>query len=97
MTDMSRNNWTFGAQIVTAVGMFIVTLGILFIATLTYLDREDQGFRNEIRTELTTIRTEMQTDFTEIRAAMRDMNHRLDNINTRLGRVEGYLRVSSEE
>lgn len=86
MTEMSRNNWTFGAQIVTAVGMFIVTLGILFIATLTYLDREDQGFRNEIR-----------TDLTEIRAAMRDMNSRLDNINTRLGRVEGYLRVSGEE
>ena len=86
MTEMSRNNWTFGAQIVTAVGMFIVTLGILFIATLTYLDREDQGFRNEIR-----------TDLTEIRAAMRDMNNRLDNINTRLGRVEGYLRVSGEE
>ena len=86
MTEISRDNWTFGAQIVTAVGMFIVTLGILFIATLTYLDREDQGFRNEIR-----------TDLTEIRAAMRDMNHRLDNINTRLGRVEGYLRVSGEE
>ena len=86
MTEMSRDNWTFGAQIVTAAGMFIVTLGILFIATLTYLDREDQEFRNEIRTGLT-----------EIRAAMRDMNNRLDNINTRLGRVEGYLRVSGEE
>ncbi len=97
MTEISRDSWTFGAQIVTAVGMFIVTLGILFIATLTYLDREDQEFRNEIRTELAAIRTEMQTDFTEIRTAMRDMNNRLDNINTRLGRVEGYLRVSGEE
>ncbi|MXY48186.1 MAG: hypothetical protein F4Y38_02685 [Gemmatimonadetes bacterium] len=86
MTVTSRDNLTFGAQIVTAVGMFIVTLGILFIATLTYLDREDQEFRNEIR-----------TDLTEIRTAMRDMNIRLDNINTRLGRVEGYLRVSGEE
>ncbi len=86
MSEISRDNWTFGAQIVTAVGMFIVALGILFIATLTYLDREDQGFRNEIR-----------TDLTEIRTAMRDMNNRLDNINTRLGRVEGYLRVSGEE
>lgn len=86
MTEMSRDNWTFGAQIVTAVGMFIVTLGILFIATLTYLDREDQEFRNEIR-----------TDLTEIRAAMRDMNNRLDNINTRLGRVEGFLRVPGND
>ncbi|MDE2727196.1 MAG: hypothetical protein OXI19_04185 [Gemmatimonadota bacterium] len=86
MTEMTRDNLTFGAQIVTAIGMFIVTLGILFIATLTYLDREDQEFRNEIR-----------TDLTEIRAAMRDMNNRLDNINTRLGRVEGYLRVSGND
>ena len=97
MTVMSRDNWTFGAQIVTAVGMFIVTLGILFIATLTYLDREDQEFKNEIRTELIAIRTEMQTDFMEIRTAMRHMNNRLDNMNTRLGRVEGYLRVSGVE
>ena len=86
MTVTSRDNWTLGAQIATAVGMFIVTLGILFIATLTYLDREDQEFRNEIRTELSEIRTEM-----------RDINNRLDNINTRLGRVEGYLRLSSDE
>ena len=86
MTVTSRDNWTFGAQLVTAVGMFLVTLGILFIATLTYLGREDQEFRNEIR-----------TDLTEIRAAMRDMNNRLDNINTRLGRVEGFLRVPGND
>ena len=79
MTMTSRDNWTFGAQIATAVGMFIVTLGILFIATLTYLDREDREFRTEMRT------------------AMRDMSNRLDDINTRLGRVEGYLRISGDE
>ena len=79
MTVMSRDNWTFGAQIVTAVGMFIVTLGILFIATLTYLGREDQEFRNEIRAELSAIRSEMH------------------DMNTRLGSVEGYLRVSGDE
>lgn len=75
MTVTSRDNWTFGAQLVTAVGMFLVTLGILFIATLTYLGREDQEFRNEIRAELSAIRSEMH------------------DMNTRLGRVEGYLRV----
>lgn len=79
MTVTSRDNWTFGAQLVTAVGMFLVTLGILFIATLTYLGREDQEFRNEIRAELSAIRSEMH------------------DMNTRLGRVEGYLRVSGEE
>ena len=79
MTVTSRDNWTFGAQLVTAVGMFLVTLGILFIATLTYLGREDQEFRNEIRAELSAIRSEMH------------------DMNTRLGRAEGYLRVSGEE
>ena len=90
MTVTSRDNWTLGAQIATAVGMFIVTLGILFIATLTYLDREDREFRDEVRTELTAIRTEMRT-------AMRDVNNRLDDMNTRLGRVEGHLRISGDE
>lgn len=79
MTEASRDNWTFGAQLVTAAGMFLVTLGILFIATLTYLGREDQEFRNEIRAELSAIRSEMH------------------DMNTRLGRVEGYLRVSGDE
>ena len=97
MTVTSRDNWTLGAQIATAVGMFIVTLGILFIATLTYLDREDREFRDEVRTELTAIRNEMRTDFAEIRTEMRDMNNRLDDMNTRLGRVEGYLRLSGDE
>ena len=75
MSVTSRDSWTFGAQLVTAAGMFLVTLGILFIATLTYLGREDQEFRNEIRAELSAIRSEMRY------------------MNTRLGRVEGYLRV----
>ena len=79
MTVTSRDNWTFGAQLVTAAGMFLVTLGILFIATLTYLGREDQEFRNEIRAELSAIRSEMH------------------DMNTRLGRVEGYLRVPDAE
>ena len=75
MSVTSRENWAFGAQLITAAGMFLVTLGILFIATLTYLGREDQEFRNEIRAELSAIRSEMH------------------DMNTRLGRVEGYLRV----
>ena len=79
MSETSRDNWTFGAQLVTAAGMFLVTLGILFIATLTYLGREDQEFRNEIRAELSAIRSEMH------------------EMNTRLGRVEGYLRVPDAE
>ncbi len=79
MSVTSRDNWTFGAQLITAAGMFLVTLGILFIATLTYLGREDQEFRNEIRAELSAIRSEMH------------------DMNTRLGRIEGYLRVPDAE
>ena len=79
MTVTSRENWAFGAQLVTAAGMFLVTLGILFIATLTYLGWEDQEFRIEIRAELSAIRSEIH------------------DINTRLGRVEGYLRVADAE
>lgn len=79
MSVTSRENWVFGAQLITAAGMFLVTLGILFIATLTYLGREDQEFRNEIRAELSAIRSEMH------------------DMNTRLGRVEGYLRVPDAE
>ena len=73
MSVASRDNWTVDAQLVTAAGVFLVTLGILFIATLTNLGREDQEFRNEIRAELTAIRTEMH-----------DMNTRLGRIEDNL-------------
>ena len=90
MTVTSRDNWTFGAQIATAVGMFLVTLGILFIATLTYLDREDKEFRDEVRSEL----KEMRTEFVALRTEFSSMRSEIHDMNTRLGRVEGYLRVS---
>ena len=86
MTPPSQENRIFGAQIVTVVGMFFVTLGILFIATLTYLDREDREFRNEVRDEFAAVRTEI-----------RDEYNRPDHLNTRLGGVEGYLSVSGDE
>lgn len=90
MATTSRDYWTFGAQIATVVGMFLVTLGILFIATLTCLDREDKEFRDEVRSELKEMRTgfvALRTEFSSMRSAIHDMS-------TRLGRVEGYLRVS---
>ena len=72
MTVMSRDNWTFGAQVITAVG-------ILVIAILTFVNQANSEFRNEIRTELAAIWSEVR------------------DINTRLGRVEGYLRVPDTE
>lgn len=79
MNGMSRENWAFGAQIVSAIG-------ILVIAVVTFINQSNKEFRDEIRTELTGLRTEL----TSIRSEMHDMN-------TRLGRVEGYLRVSVNE
>ena len=68
MTVLSRDNWVFGAQVITAVG-------ILVIAILTFVNQANREFRNEIRTELAAIKSEVQ------------------DINTRLARVEGFLRV----
>ena len=72
MTVMSRDNWAFGAQVITAVG-------ILVIAILSFVNQANSEFRNEIRTDLAAIRAEVR------------------DINTRLARVEGYLRVSDTE
>ncbi len=83
MTVMSRENWAFGAQIVSAIG-------ILVIAVVTFINQSNKEFRDEIRTELTGLRTDMQSEFASIRSEIHDMN-------TRLGRVEGYLRVSGNE
>ena len=83
MTGMSRENWSFGAQIVSAIG-------ILVIAVVTFINQSNKEFRDEIRAELTGLRTEMQSEFASIRSEIHDMN-------TRLGRVEGYLRVSVNE
>ena len=83
MTAMSRENWAFGAQIVSAIG-------ILIIAVVTFINQSNKEFRDEIRTELTGLRTDMQSELASIRFEIHDMN-------TRLGRVEGYLRVSGNE
>ena len=79
MTVMSRENWSFGVQLVSAIG-------ILVIAVVTFINQSNKEFRDEVRAELTGLRTEL----TSIRSEMHDMN-------TRLGRVEGYLRVSVNE
>ena len=72
MTVMSRDNWAFAAQVITAVG-------ILAISILTFVNKANSEFRNEIRTELAAIRAEVR------------------DINTRLARVEGFLRVPDSE
>ncbi len=83
MNGMSRENWSFGVQIVSAIG-------ILVIAVATFINSSNKEFRDEIRAELSGMRTEMQSEFASIRSEIHDMN-------TRLGRVEGILRVSGSE
>lgn len=83
MTIMSRENWAFGAQIISAIG-------ILTIAVVTFINQSNKEFRDEIRTELTGLRADMRSELASIRSEIHDMN-------TRLGRVEGYLRVSGNE
>ena len=79
MAVASREDWTFGAQLITAVG-------ILVISVLTFVNRSNKEFRDEMRTELTAIRTEI--------VSMREDIH---DMNTRLGHVEGHLRMLSNE
>ena len=72
MTVMSLDNWAFGAQVITAVGVLETTI-------LTFVNQANSEFCNEIRTELAAIRAEVR------------------DINTRLARVEGYLREPDTE
>ena len=53
MSAMSRDNWAFGAQVSTAVGILAITI-------LTFVNQANSEFRNEIRTELAAIRAEVQ-------------------------------------
>ena len=50
---MSRKYWTFGAQVITAVG-------VLVMAKLAIANHANSEFRTEIRIELAAIRTEVR-------------------------------------
>ena len=89
-TTASREDWTFGAQIITAVGILVITV-------LSFVNQSNKEFRDDIRTELTAIRTEMRTEFTAIRTEIVSMREDIHDMNTRLGRVEGHLRISNKD
>ena len=79
MAIMSRDNWTFGAQIITAAGVLVITV-------FAFVNQINQEFRDEVRSNFKEMRTEL--------ASMREEMH---DMNARLGRVEGYLRISNEQ
>ena len=75
------------------VGIFIqgtTAVGVLVVATLTFMGRSTNALREDIgalREDIKGLRTEMYGELNSIRTEMHSMN-------TRLGRVEGHLRIS---
>ena len=86
MTTMSRDQWAFGAQIITAVGVLVITI-------FAFVNQLNQEFRNEVRSDF----SEMRTELTAIRTELSSMREEMHDMNTRLGRVEGQLRISRDQ
>ena len=64
------------------IGIFvqgITAVGVLVVAVLTFMGRSTNLLREDINT--------LREDFRTVRTEIHDMN-------TRLGRIEGYLRIS---
>ena len=86
MAMISRDHWTFGAQIITAVGVLVITV-------FAFVNQLNQEFRNEVRSDF----SEMRTELAAIRTGLSSMREEMHDMNTRLGRVEGYLRISQDQ
>ena len=78
-----------------SLGIFIqgtTAVGVLIVAILTFMGRSTNALREDIgilREDIKGLRTEMNVKFSEVRIEMHDMN-------TRLSRVEGHLRISDD-
>ena len=86
MAMISRDHWTFGAQIITAVGVLVITV-------FAFVNQLNQEFRNEVRSDF----SEMRAELAAIRTGLSSMREEIHDRNTRLGRVEGYLRISQDQ
>ncbi len=67
-----------------SLGIFIqgtTAVGVLVVAILTFMGRSTNALREDIAS--------LRGDIKELRTEMHDMN-------TRLGRVEGHLRISDD-
>ena len=85
MTMISRDHWAFGAQIITAAGVLVITV-------FAFVNQLNQEFRDEVRSDL----SEMRTELAAIRTELSSMREEIHDMNTRLGRVEGQLRISQD-
>lgn len=77
------------------IGIFIqgtTAVGVLVLAILTFMGRSTNVLREDIaslRGDVKELRTEMNVQFSEVWTE-------IHNMNTRLGRVEGHLRISDD-
>ncbi len=77
------------------IGIFIqgtTAVGVLVLAILTFMGRSTNVLREDIaslRGDVKELRTEMNVKFSEVWTE-------IHNMNTRLGRVEGHLRISDD-
>lgn len=77
------------------IGIFIqgtTAVGVLVLAILTFMGRSTNVLREDIaslRGDVKELRTEMNVKFSEVWTE-------IHNMHTRLGRVEGHLRISDD-
>lgn len=77
------------------IGIFIqgtTAVGVLVLAILTFMGRSTNVLREDIaslRGDVKKLRTEMNVKFSEVWTE-------IHNMNIRLGRVEGHLRISDD-
>ena len=57
---------------------------------------EFAAVRKEMRDEFAAVRKEMRDEFAAVRKEISELTDRVGGIDTRLGRVEGYLRINVE-
>lgn len=83
---MEKVNWPMvGIQVVSTIMIIVITL-------ITFTSQANQVLREEMRAEFTEIRS----DFNELRAEFSALRSEVHDMNGRLGRVEGLLRLSAK-
>ncbi len=83
---MEKVNWPMvGIQAVSTIMIIVITL-------ITFTSQANQVLREEMRAEFTEIRS----DFNELRAEFSALRSEVHDMNGRLGRVEGLLRLRAK-
>ncbi len=83
---MEKVNWPMvGIQAVSTIVIIVITL-------LTFTSQATQVVREEMRAEFMEIRA----DFNELRSEFSALRSEVHDMNGRLGRVEGLLRLGTK-